>query len=149
MRKMHRCRFISRMREVSSGHLLSVDIFHSVQRFCWRTVKVLIRLRECICPKTPFRNARPIYLYYSVQKSNIMMCTLKKRPSYHTRISNEPNSVHRSGWLSLLPHIFSSLILSAGNWDPDKTTQMHKWTGFSFPVHGTRTLFAQCGIVKW
>ena len=38
---------ILRMRNVSSGHLLSFHTFCSIQWFCWRTVKTLIRLRGC------------------------------------------------------------------------------------------------------
>ena len=34
MRKMHRFRFILRMRKVSSGHLFSIDTFYSVQWVC-------------------------------------------------------------------------------------------------------------------
>ena len=35
------------MRKVSSGHLLFIETFCSLQWFCLRTAKALIRLREC------------------------------------------------------------------------------------------------------
>ena len=35
------------MRKVSSGNLLSTETFYSIQWFCLRTVKALIRLRVC------------------------------------------------------------------------------------------------------
>ena len=35
------------MRKVSSGYLLSIKTFYSVQRVCLRTAKTLIRLRRC------------------------------------------------------------------------------------------------------
>ena len=38
---------IPRMSKVSSGHLLSVDTFFSVQWFCLQTVKALIRMCGC------------------------------------------------------------------------------------------------------
>ena len=58
MRKMHRFRFIARMRKVLSGLWLSTDTFYSIRCFCWQTAKTLVRLRSC--SKTRFRMARPI-----------------------------------------------------------------------------------------
>ena len=55
---------ILRMRKVSSGSLLSIDIFCSSQWFKQLLAKALIRLRGCICPKTRFCMARPIEFTY-------------------------------------------------------------------------------------
>ena len=38
---------IMRMIKVSSGPLFFMHAFYSIQYFCWRTVKALIRLRAC------------------------------------------------------------------------------------------------------
>ena len=35
------------MRKLSSGHLLSIETFYSIQWFCLQTAKALIRLRGC------------------------------------------------------------------------------------------------------
>ena len=90
MRKTHGVRFSQRMRKVSSGHLLSIDTFYTVQWFCKRTAKALItaRMRRLmwafavrICPKWHFPMARPTFRYrvnipYSYSKVNI--CTSKR-----------------------------------------------------------------------
>ena len=44
---MHRLWFIQRIRKLSFVPLLSIDTFYSVQWFCQRTAKTLIRLRRC------------------------------------------------------------------------------------------------------
>ena len=67
MRKMHRFRFIPRMRKVSSGHLLSIHVFYSVQWFCKQGPDQTARMRTLIwafsvriCLKTYFRMARSL-----------------------------------------------------------------------------------------
>ena len=45
MRKM--CEFTSGTCAVSSNYLLSIETFYSIQRFCLRTAKALVRLRGC------------------------------------------------------------------------------------------------------
>ena len=52
---------ILRMRKISFRPLLSIHTSYSIHWSCWRTVKALIRLRGCICQKTRFRQARPIW----------------------------------------------------------------------------------------
>ena len=66
-------RLTPRMRKVLSGHLLFIGAFYSVQWFCERTAKALIRLRGCAvwsgpllsayARKTHFFMARPIYFH--------------------------------------------------------------------------------------
>ena len=64
------------MHKVSSGHLLFIHTFYSIQWFCLRAVNTLIRLRGMrrliwaiavrICPKTGFRMARPVKVWFGI-----------------------------------------------------------------------------------
>ena len=66
-----KCRFRSScpMPKISSGPLISIYTFCSIQWFCKQTVKALIRLHGCagwsgpslstLCPKTCFRMVKP------------------------------------------------------------------------------------------
>ena len=71
MRKMHRFKFIPGMRKVSSGHLLSIDTFYSVQLFSLRMRRLIWAFTVRICPKTRFCIARPVYLLIRVFSTRI------------------------------------------------------------------------------